>query len=220
MRTEPLKVYKTVVSLPASLEPNTVYAVRSGAGFDLYITDLTGSIAHKSNSLRTVGDGLVYDSNTLDLQLDETIVKFDARGNLIIPSGKSITFEDDAIKEIYAGALFPIRQTSAAPRFFTNKDFTQGVFWFNLGPDDGFFDFAGTVETEDELPLGYQGEVFDAYLVSDTGDVYLWAPLSTTDMKPGDYYYDDVNSTIFLCYEYTDPFTEEPAYNLLDLTPR
>jgi hypothetical protein len=50
MRTEPLKVYKTVVSLPTVLEPNTIYAVRGGAGFDLFVTDLTGSIAYKPNA--------------------------------------------------------------------------------------------------------------------------------------------------------------------------
>jgi hypothetical protein len=50
MRTEPLKVYKTVVSLPTVLEPNTIYAVRGGAGFDLFVTDLTGSVAFKPNT--------------------------------------------------------------------------------------------------------------------------------------------------------------------------
>lgn len=52
MRTEPLKVYKTVVSLPATLEPNVIYAVRGGEGFDLFVTDLTGSIAYKPNTAK------------------------------------------------------------------------------------------------------------------------------------------------------------------------
>lgn len=50
MRTEPLKVYKSIVSLPSTLEPNSVYAVRGGEGFDLYVSDLTGSIAYKTNT--------------------------------------------------------------------------------------------------------------------------------------------------------------------------
>jgi hypothetical protein len=50
MRTEPLKVYKSIVNLPSTLEPNSVYAVRGGEGFDLYVSDLTGSIAYKTNT--------------------------------------------------------------------------------------------------------------------------------------------------------------------------
>jgi hypothetical protein len=42
---------KLVSSLPSTLEPNAVYFVRAGIGFDLYCTDQTGSIAHKLNSV-------------------------------------------------------------------------------------------------------------------------------------------------------------------------
>jgi hypothetical protein len=49
MITEPVKFYKTVVALPTTLEPNTMYAVRVGEGFDFYLSDLTGSIAYKIN---------------------------------------------------------------------------------------------------------------------------------------------------------------------------
>lgn len=45
-----VKLYKVVASLPQTLEPDTIYAVRSGQGFDLYITDQTGSIAYQVNS--------------------------------------------------------------------------------------------------------------------------------------------------------------------------
>ena len=43
------KIDKVVGALPGALTPNTVYAVRTGAGFDLYITDSTGATAHKIN---------------------------------------------------------------------------------------------------------------------------------------------------------------------------
>jgi len=45
-----LKIHKVVSLLPNPLEPNAIYAVRSGQGFDLYISDATGSVAHKINS--------------------------------------------------------------------------------------------------------------------------------------------------------------------------
>jgi len=44
------KIDKVIASLPPSLAPDTMYAVRVGTGFDLYITDNTGAIAHKINA--------------------------------------------------------------------------------------------------------------------------------------------------------------------------
>jgi len=45
-----IKIDKVVSSLPSTLVANTVYAVRVGTGFDLYITDNTGATAHQINS--------------------------------------------------------------------------------------------------------------------------------------------------------------------------
>ncbi len=44
------KAEKVVASLPAVLTPDTLYCVRSGSGFDLFLSDSTGSIAHKINA--------------------------------------------------------------------------------------------------------------------------------------------------------------------------
>lgn len=44
-----LRSHKVVSALPGTLEPNAIYFVRTGAGFDLYCTDQTGSVAHKIN---------------------------------------------------------------------------------------------------------------------------------------------------------------------------
>lgn len=44
-----LRVHKVVATLPNPLDPDAIYAVRVGAGFDLYISDATGSVAHKIN---------------------------------------------------------------------------------------------------------------------------------------------------------------------------
>lgn len=43
------RAQKVVSSLPATLQANTLYFVRTGNGFDLYCSDQTGSIAHKIN---------------------------------------------------------------------------------------------------------------------------------------------------------------------------
>lgn len=41
---------KVVASLPSTLAPDTLYVVRTGVGFDLYVSDATGSIAHPLNA--------------------------------------------------------------------------------------------------------------------------------------------------------------------------
>lgn len=43
------RAQKVISSLPAILQANTLYFVRTGSGFDLYCSDQTGSIAHKLN---------------------------------------------------------------------------------------------------------------------------------------------------------------------------
>jgi len=44
-----LRFTKVVASLPATLDPHTLYLVRAGAGFDLYLSDATGAIAYPVN---------------------------------------------------------------------------------------------------------------------------------------------------------------------------
>ena len=65
MITETVKFYKAVASLPATLEPNTMYAVRVGEGFDFYISDLTGSIAYKTNSVESDKTVTLYQDGSL-----------------------------------------------------------------------------------------------------------------------------------------------------------
>lgn len=45
-----LLIGKVLSALPGALAPNMIYAVRLGAGFDLYITDSTGQIAYRQNA--------------------------------------------------------------------------------------------------------------------------------------------------------------------------
>jgi hypothetical protein len=50
MSTTALYIRKELAVLPAVLTPNTIYAVRRGTGFDLYITDSAGTVAVKHNN--------------------------------------------------------------------------------------------------------------------------------------------------------------------------
>lgn len=49
MANQPLQIVKTVSALPIPLAPNVIYLVRVGQGYDLYVTDTTGSKAYKIN---------------------------------------------------------------------------------------------------------------------------------------------------------------------------
>lgn len=58
-----IKFYKEISTLPATLVANAAYLLRTGTGFDLYVTDSTGSIAYKTNGV-TVEDNLTSTSTT------------------------------------------------------------------------------------------------------------------------------------------------------------
>lgn len=45
-----IRFHKVVGALPGDLDANAIYAVRTGVGFDLHVTDATGRIAHSVNS--------------------------------------------------------------------------------------------------------------------------------------------------------------------------
>jgi len=49
------KIHKVIGSLPASVDPDCLYLVRTGAGFDLYVSDTTGAVAHALNGGSATG---------------------------------------------------------------------------------------------------------------------------------------------------------------------
>lgn len=88
-----LNIYKEIGSLPNPLVADSIYVVRSGQGFDLYVTDTTGSIAHQVNNpdnvkissgpnniIRNTEDGL-YSEVSKSENLDSFVVALDAAIN-------------------------------------------------------------------------------------------------------------------------------------------
>ena len=67
------KVHKVVSALPGTLQPDAVYAVRVGVGFDLYIADATGTVAHKVNG----GDATMPDGATTMSWLNGKLTRVD-----------------------------------------------------------------------------------------------------------------------------------------------
>lgn len=49
MPSTPVIFKKVIGNLPAIIIPDSLYAVRSGDGMDLYVSDMTGAIAYKTN---------------------------------------------------------------------------------------------------------------------------------------------------------------------------
>ena len=62
--------------------------------------------------------------------------------------------------------------------------------------------------------LNYIGPAYDMYYDNDTTNSYIWLPMASTDLKPGDYYYDDVNQVLSICYAYIDPSTNLTVFAL------
>jgi hypothetical protein len=72
MRTSAVKFYKTVVTLPETLEPNTIYAVRVGEGFDFYLSDMTGAVAYKTNAVESDKTVTLYQDGSLTPTIGST----------------------------------------------------------------------------------------------------------------------------------------------------
>lgn len=55
------KIYKEISTVPSNISSDSMYAVRTGPGFDLYLSDTTGSVVYKINStsISSVEDNLV-----------------------------------------------------------------------------------------------------------------------------------------------------------------
>ena len=55
------KIYKEISTVPSNISSDSMYAVRTGPGFDLYLSDTTGTVAYKINStsISSVEDNLV-----------------------------------------------------------------------------------------------------------------------------------------------------------------
>lgn len=51
-----MQIGKVVSTLPGTLEADTIYMVRVGAGYVQYVTDSTGTVAYKSNFMHTYGN--------------------------------------------------------------------------------------------------------------------------------------------------------------------
>ena len=66
-----LKIYKEIGSVPSNFGSDSIYAVRTGPGFDLYMTDTTGSIAYKVNNVNISSE----EENLVEITSEGLLVK-------------------------------------------------------------------------------------------------------------------------------------------------
>lgn len=93
MANQILDVQKVIGSLPSVLAPNTFYAVRVGTGYDLYLSDATGMVAHRLNpnfeGLAVGGRNLLLNTKTLHAlwtrptSIDDGVATFVGNGRLL-----------------------------------------------------------------------------------------------------------------------------------------
>jgi len=138
---------------------------------------------------------------------------------IIVPSGGALYFDDDIALAAAHTINVPFKQVSSAPRLYTQSiDFANGVYWGFMG--NAVTDATGLTPGDCQAvgngspPLNYTGGTYDQYYDLNTDDTYIWMPMSSTDLKPGDYYYDDVNQVLSICYSYIDSNTGLVTYGL------
>lgn len=86
-----LKFYKEIGSVPDDFGSDSIYAIRTGPGFDLYMTDTTGSVAYKINSTSVSSD----EDNLVEMTSDGLLVKIQKASDI----NSFITSFDEALNK-------------------------------------------------------------------------------------------------------------------------
>lgn len=87
-----LKLYKEIGSVPDNFGSDSIYAIRTGPGFDLYVTDTTGSAAYKINNTNVSS----VEGNLVEMTSDGLLVKIKEASDI----DYFITSFDEALNKI------------------------------------------------------------------------------------------------------------------------
>ena len=87
-----LKLYKEIGSVPSNFGSDSIYAIRTGPGFDLYMTDTTGSVAYKINNTNVSS----VEGNLVEMKSDGLLVKIKEASDI----DSFITSFDEALNKI------------------------------------------------------------------------------------------------------------------------
>jgi hypothetical protein len=112
-----IKFSKVVSSLPGTLDPNTAYLVRVGSGFDLYVTDSTGSVAYQTNvPIHTHTKSAITDLETITVTPTANAVpKADSSGKISLnwlTTGSGSGLDADMLDGFESSQLLLLGDTS------------------------------------------------------------------------------------------------------------
>lgn len=141
------KTSKVVQELPQSLEADSLYAVRVGQGFDLYITDLTGNIAHTLNNVKlteSFKDAYTHIDNEYETAIDcntftsgtRNVVKISTATNIPTVSNVDVSYLLIETKKSGTNALIQTAistKVSEGLLFYIRTSNDNGTSWSDWG---------------------------------------------------------------------------------------
>ena len=86
-----LKLYKEIGSVPSNFGSDSIYAIRTGPGFDLYMTDTTGSVSYKINNTNVSS----VEGNLVEMTSDGLLAKIKEASDI----NSFITSFDEALNK-------------------------------------------------------------------------------------------------------------------------
>ena len=86
-----LKIYKEIGGVPSNFGADSIYAIRTGPGFDLYITDTTGSVSYKINNTNVSS----VEGNLVEMTSDGLLAKIKEASDI----NSFITSFDEALNK-------------------------------------------------------------------------------------------------------------------------
>lgn len=117
-----IKQHKVVAALPAPLEADSVYFVRVGTGFDIYVTNGTGTVAAYTLNAKTIAESKAASGANADITNLTALVEL-----LLLPKGLSF----NANTRIYPesnGMKIQLGSPTAATGYITIKSTGEVVF--------------------------------------------------------------------------------------------
>lgn len=87
-----LKIYKEIGGVPSNFGADSIYAIRTGPGFDLYMTDTTGSVSYKINNTNVSS----VEGNLVEMTSDGLLAKIKEASDI----NSFITSFDEALNKI------------------------------------------------------------------------------------------------------------------------
>ena len=86
-----LKIYKEIGGVPSNFGADSIYAIRTGPGFDLYMTDTTGSVSYKMNNTNVSS----VEGNLVEMTSDGLLAKIKEASDI----NSFITSFDEALNK-------------------------------------------------------------------------------------------------------------------------